>query len=157
MTELNDTKYVKIIFKFYSQILDEETIETMWAEIIDEDKGHYKLDSIPFYAPLLASEDIIFAEFDEDEQRLIYRYTITHSGNSTIQVVVIDSNAEANQVREQFTIFGCQTEAVNEQYFSMDIPSFVSYKPIKQKLEELEALEMIVYAEPCLSLVHQQN
>ncbi|MBK7763962.1 MAG: DUF4265 domain-containing protein [Bacteroidetes bacterium] len=157
MAEFVDDKYVKILFKFYSQILDEETIETMWAEIIDEEKGHYKLDSIPFYAPLVASEDIVFAKFDEVEQSLVYQHTITHSGNSTVQVVVIDAKSDTDGVREQFTIFGCQSEAVNDQYFSMDIPSFVNYQPIKQKLEELEAQEIIVYAEPCLSVVHQQN
>jgi hypothetical protein len=39
---------VKILFRFYSDVLDEETVETMWASIIDKNKGLYKLDNIPF-------------------------------------------------------------------------------------------------------------
>ena len=53
-----DCEYEKILFRFYSNILEEWSVETMWAEIIDAANGLYKLDNIPFYAPLLASEDI---------------------------------------------------------------------------------------------------
>lgn len=38
----------KITFKYYSSLLEEITVETMWAEIIDEKKGIYRLDNIPF-------------------------------------------------------------------------------------------------------------
>ena len=72
MTPQEDN-YVKILFRFHSDVLDEETVETMWATIVDKNKGLYKLDSIPFYAPLVASDDIVFAEFDSqrtDSQRL---------------------------------------------------------------------------------------
>ena len=31
---------------------------------------HCKLDNIPFYAPLVAPDDIIFAEFDEHQQMI---------------------------------------------------------------------------------------
>jgi hypothetical protein len=50
----------------------EWTVETMWAGFFDADKGLYKPDSIPFYGPLVASDDIIFAEYAEDERRLTY-------------------------------------------------------------------------------------
>jgi len=56
---IQDDNYVKILFRFHSDVLDEETVETMWATIVDKDKGFYKLDSIPFYAPLVASDDIV--------------------------------------------------------------------------------------------------
>jgi hypothetical protein len=67
-----EDNYVKILFRFHSDVLDEETVETMWAIVVNKDKGYYKLDSIPFYAPLVASDDIVFAEFDEQEQMLTY-------------------------------------------------------------------------------------
>lgn len=38
----------KILFKYYSDYLDEVVSETMWAEIIDLEKGLFKLDNIPF-------------------------------------------------------------------------------------------------------------
>ncbi|MFZ0596665.1 MAG: hypothetical protein WAM46_06765, partial [Flavobacterium sp.] len=30
----------------------------MWGEIIDLEKGHFKLDNIPFFGPLIATDDI---------------------------------------------------------------------------------------------------
>ena len=67
---------VKILFNFYSDILDEQTNETMWAEAVDAEKNLYKIDNIPFYVPLLSSGDIVFAEYDEDQSMLMYRETV---------------------------------------------------------------------------------
>jgi hypothetical protein len=67
--------YVKILFSFYSNVLEENTIETIWAETFDFHKGLYKINNIPFYASF-AMGDIVFAEFDEDEQMLTYRETV---------------------------------------------------------------------------------
>jgi len=128
----------------------------MWATIIDKSKGFYKIDSIPFYVPLVASDDIVFAEFDEQEQMLTYRKTIEYSGNSTIQIVLMDNSKDINQIRDLFKGLGCVSEKVNEGYFSMEIPSTVDYRNIKKKLEELEMQETIEYAEPCLADGHRQ-
>ena len=61
----------------------------MWAEIIDKEKGIYKLDSIPFYGPKIATDDLFLAEYNEVEGRLTYKETIEFSGNSIIQVVIL--------------------------------------------------------------------
>ena len=151
-----DDKYVKILFRFHSEVLDEETVETMWATIVDKNKGLYKLANIPFYAPLVASDDIVFAEFDKQEEMLTYRKTIEYSGNSTIQVVLIDKTKDINVIRDLFKELGCASEKVNEGYFSMEVPSLVDYRKIKLKLEELETNETIGYAEPCLADGHRQ-
>jgi hypothetical protein len=45
--------HVKIVFNYHSSVLDEWTVETMWAEIIDASKGLYKFDNIPFMGHLL--------------------------------------------------------------------------------------------------------
>jgi hypothetical protein len=148
--------YVKILFRFHSNVLDKETVETMWAIIVDENKGLYKLDSIPFYAPLVASDDIVFAEFDQQEQMLTYRKTVEHSGNSTIQVALMEKTKDINNVRDLFKELGCISEGATDGYFSMEIPSSVDYKIIKEKLDNLEMQEIIGYAEPCLSDKHQQ-
>lgn len=147
---------VKILFRFHSNIFDEEMVETMWATTVDKDNGLYKLDNIPFYAPLIASDDVVFAEFDKQEERLTYRKTIQYSGNSTIQVVLMDETEDINLIRDSFQELGCLSEKVNDSYFSMEIPAEVNYKPIKQKLDDLEQKEIIYYAEPCLSDRHQQ-
>jgi len=75
-----DDKYVKILFRFYSTVLEEWTVETMWAQIIDSDRGLYKIDNIPFYASI-TSGDIVFAEYDNDEKMLTYRETVEYSDN----------------------------------------------------------------------------
>jgi hypothetical protein len=151
-----DDNHVKILFRFHSNVLDEETVETMWAEIVDKEKGLYKLDSIPFYAPSVASDDIVFAEYDEQEQMLTYRETVEYSGNSTVQGVLMDDTQDINTIRDLFKELGCVSEKVNEGYFTMEIPSTVDYKNIKKKLDELETQETIGYAEPCLADGHKQ-
>ncbi|MBN8788663.1 MAG: DUF4265 domain-containing protein [Terrimonas sp.] len=146
---------VKILFQFHSDIFDEEMVETMWATTVDRNKGLYKLDNIPFYAPLVASDDIIFAEFDEQQQMLTYRKTVEFSGNSTIQVVLMDKSKDINTIRKTFEELGCVSEKVNDGYFSMEIPALIDYKFIKQKLDDLEQNEIIGYAEPCLADQHR--
>ena len=144
---------VKILFRFFSNILDEWTVETMWAEIVDAEKGLYKLANIPFYASV-SCDDIVYAEYDEDEERLTYRKTVEHSGNSTIQVIVTGENVAANDLREIFNSLGCESEKFNDGYFVMEVPANLNYKPIREKLEELENQEKISYAEPNLAKNH---
>ena len=120
MTKTNDNS-VKILFRYYSSVLENWTVETMWADIVDADKGLYKLDSIPFYGPLVASDDIIFAEYDEDEESLTYRETIENSGNSIVTVVIMDKTYDINTVRDIFKDMDCLSERVNDAYFSMEI------------------------------------
>ncbi|MBV8391380.1 MAG: DUF4265 domain-containing protein [Mucilaginibacter sp.] len=147
--------YVKILFRYYSDVLEEETVETMWATIVDQKKGYYKIDNIPFYGPPVASDDIVFVEYDEDEQMLTYRETIEYSGNSVIQVVLMDDEVEINSVRKTFEGLGCPSERIGDKYFAIEIPASLDYKPIKAKLEQLKDLSLIDYAEPCLSGKHQ--
>jgi hypothetical protein len=156
MTETTDNS-VKILFRYYSSVLDKWTVETMWADVVDADKGLYKLDSIPFYGPLVASDDIIFAEYDEDEESLTYRETIVNSGNSIVTVVIMDKTYDINSIRDIFNNMGCLSERVNNGYFSMEVLADKNYKPIKQKLTELEDEGIIGYAEPCLSDNHREQ
>ncbi|WP_445749556.1 DUF4265 domain-containing protein [Polaribacter sp.] len=152
---MQDENNVKILFQFHSDIFDEEMVETMWATIIDKDKGLYKLDNIPFYAPLVASDDIVFAEFDEQQQMLTYRKTVEYSGNSIIQVVLMDKSKDINSIRKKFEELGCVSEKANDGYFSMEIPALVDYTFIKHILDDLEQKEIIGYAEPCLADQHR--
>ena len=146
-------KIVKILFQFYSDVLDEWTVETMWAEIVDAQKGYYKLDNIPFYASA-ACGDIVYAEYEEDENRLLYKKTIRPSGNSTIQVVIMDKEIDTNEIREKVSDYGCETEKYSEGYFVIDVPANKDYNALKTKLNELQENGIIDYAEPYLSKNH---
>lgn len=151
-----DDNYVKILFRFHSDIFDKEIVETMWATIVDEEKGLYKLDNIPFYAPSIASDDIVLAEYDDQEQMLTYRKTVKHSGNSIVQVVLMDETKDINTIRDLFKESGCSSENANEGYFSMEIPFSIDYKLIKLKLDDMEARGIIGYAESSLANGHRQ-
>ena len=152
MTE-EDNNHVEILFRFFSEVMDEETVEHLWALIVDQDKGLYQLDCIPFYAAA-ASGDVVFAEFDDTEQALTYRKTIEFSGNSTVQVVLLDTSHNINTIRNTFNDLGCFSEQLNNRYFVMEIPADNDYSLIRQKLTELEEKEIIGYAEPILSNRH---
>lgn len=144
---------IKILFRFYSNVLDEWTVETIWAETINREKGLFKLSNIPFYAAV-SCDDIVFAEYDEDEGCLTYRYTVEHSGNSTVQVVIMSKEIITNELRSIFKDFGCESEKFKEGYFVIEIPAKVDYKPIRQKLIELEEDKVICFAEPNLANNH---
>lgn len=147
--------YVKILIRFHSDIFEEEIAETIWAEIIDENNGFYKIDNIPFYAPL-ASDDIVFAEYDDIEEMLTFRRTVKCSGNSTIQVVIFEKTKDTNSVRKIFEDLGCSTEKFQEGYFVIEVLSTMNYHPIKMILDELSDSNVIDYAEPCLAEEHKK-
>jgi hypothetical protein len=156
MTENSKSDYKKILFRFVSNITEEECVETMWSKVIDEHKGHYQLDSIPFYGPLVNSDDVILAEFDEQEEMLTYRKTIHPSGNSTVQVLLNDG-AEIELVRNKLRELGCVSEKMNASFFVLEIPAKLNYKEIKKVLDQKSKEEIFEYAEPSLSAKHWQD
>jgi hypothetical protein len=153
MTQQDDN-FVKILFRFYSNLLDEWTVETMWAKIVDTDKGLYKIENIPFYASI-ASDDIVLAEYDDTEKMLAYKDTIEYSGNSIIQVIIMDKSVVTNDIRDIFNSMNCKSEKFSEGYFVIEILTDKNYRPIKQKLIELQDKGIIDYAESVLSDKHQ--
>lgn len=152
-----ENNHVKMLFRFYSKVLEEETVETMWAIIIDQKKGLYKIANIPFYVPSIATDDIILAEYDNDEEILTYRNTIEFSDNSTIRVIIIDKSQEINTIRDLFKKLDCPSESLSSSYFAMEIPAIVDYKTIKEILYNLEQKETISYEESCLSGKHKNE
>ena len=154
MEEAGDNQ-VKILFKFYNELLEQDTVETMWADIIDISLGHYKIDSIPFYTTLIATDDIVYAEYDDTEEMLLYKETIQPSGNSTLWVVVIHDGTEIDNVMEMFYDLNCISEAISDRYFAMEVKAETNYLHIRDKLNELKSQKLIDYFEPCLSVNHQ--
>lgn len=154
---MEETKHEKIIFRFYSELFEQEIEETLWAFELDKENRLYQLDSIPIYVPLIASNDIVFADFDTAKNELIYNKTINYSGHSTIQVILADETKDMEEIREIFSHLSCVSEKVNDSFFVMDIPENVNYETIKTELDKLEAAEIIEYAEPSLSEQHRQQ
>jgi hypothetical protein len=153
---MTDT-HKKILFRYYSDLLEDTVVETMWAEIIDLEKGYFKLDNIPFFGPLIATDDIFFAEFDEDEQTLVYRETIEISGNSIVQVVILEKGFDKEIIREKLKEVNCESESMNETLFAVEITREVDYSVVKNILMEYVELDVIDFAEPCLSEKHRAD
>ncbi|KAF2506756.1 DUF4265 domain-containing protein [Flavobacterium zhairuonense] len=147
----------KILFKYYSDYLEDNVSETMWAEIIDLEKGLFKLDNIPFFGPLIATEDLFYAEFDEKENRFVYKETIENSGNSIVQVLILEKGFDQEIIREKLKAINCQSEGLNETLFAVEIVRDVDYSLVRSILNEYEAQEIIEYAEPCLSDKHRTD
>jgi hypothetical protein len=129
----------------------------MWSEIIDLEKGIYKLDNIPFYGPLIATDDIFYAKYDENEEAVVYKETISISGNSIIQVVILKDNYDKEIIREKLKSMDCLSEGLNEKYFAVEIKKDVDYSVVKHFLNEYFELDILDFAEPCLSKKHSAD
>ncbi|HEU0125004.1 DUF4265 domain-containing protein [Flavobacterium sp.] len=147
----------KILFKYYSDYLDEVVSETMWAEIIDLEKGLFKLDNIPFFGPLIATDDIFYAEYDETEEKFMHKKTIQNSGNSIVQIAVLEKGFDKEIIREKLKAINCLSEELNETFFAVEIAKDVDYSLVRSLLNDYETQEIIEYAEPCLSEKHRAD
>ncbi len=152
-----ETKYEKILVRYYSKVLEEEIVETLWTETIDKEKGLYKIENIPFYGPCFSSDDIVFAEYDNDEECLTFRKVIEFYGNSTVQVMIMNDEINRDDIRNIFKNLNCESEALNEKYFVLEIPLQINYKSVFDKLIELQENEFIAFAEPVLSEKHRDE
>lgn len=147
----------KILFKYYSDYLEDTVSETMWAEIVNLEKGLFKLDNIPFFGPLIATDDLFYAEFDEDEKRLVYKETIENSGNSIVQVIILEKGFDKEIIREKLKAINCLSEGLNDNFISVEVVRDVDYSIVRSILNEYEAQEIVQYAEPCLSDKHRTD
>jgi len=146
---------IKILFRFHSDILDKETVETMWATVVNAEFGYYRLENIPFYISNAASGDVVWAEYNPKEDMLTYRKTVKYSGKSTLRIILMDNGHDVNSIKSIFEEMGCQSESLSKKYFVMEVPADVDYSQVKEKLDELQKDNIIGYAESFLSDNHQ--
>ncbi|PXY39378.1 hypothetical protein DMB65_18005 [Flavobacterium cheongpyeongense] len=149
--------HTKVLFRYYSDLLEDTVVETMWAEIIDLEKGYFKLDNIPFFGPLIATDDIFYAEYDKDEEKLVYRKTIESFGNSILQVVILEKGFDKEIIREELKSINCASEGLNETLFAVEVQKDIDYSIVKDLLSQYELQEIIEFAEPCLSEKHRTD
>lgn len=146
---------IKILFRFYSELLEEHKVETVWARRLEERKDLFQINNIPFYIPNIANGDVVRAEYDDKEQFYVFKELVGYSGNSVVRVVLMDEEVEIDKIRKKFKEIGCPSEKLNDRYFVMGIPKDISYSLIKSELEKLENIEMISYEEAVLSDGHK--
>ena len=151
---MQEESHVKVLFRYYSTVLDEEVVETMWALPVEKENGLYQLDSIPFYGPDIAPDDIFYAVYDEMEEMLTFREVKQRSGSSVIQVVLMKEPYGTTELREKLSALGCISEGLNDRYFVVEVPVSVDYHPIRLLLRKLMDEGRIEFAEAVLSFQH---
>ncbi|MFH6936959.1 DUF4265 domain-containing protein [Flavobacterium sp. YO12] len=147
----------KILFKYYSDYLEDTVSETMWAEIVDLEKGLFKLDNIPFFGALIATDDLFYAELDEKEERLVYQKTIESSGNSIVQILILEKDFDKEIIIEKLKAINCLSESLNDTFLAVEIARETDYSIVRSVLNEYETLSVFEFAEPCLSEKHRAD
>ena len=147
--------FTKIVFKFHSDVLDQEMVEALWAEVIDGESGQYRIDSVPFYIPFIATDDIVTAEYDSDQEALLFTEKLKSSGNSIVWVVIMSNVIKMDMIQEIMQELGCDSEAFGDRYFSMEIKAGTSYLKVRDKLLELSQEGLIDFQEAFISEEHQ--
>ncbi|WP_247233501.1 DUF4265 domain-containing protein [Telluribacter sp. SYSU D00476] len=142
-------EYTKVYFEFFNDILDEDYVESVWATVLEEKEGTYKLKNIPLFVTGYSSEDTVYAELEED--RLVVKGLVKESGNSTLQIICFKEE-NAGQVQKRLEEFGCEWEgSYLPGYFSVDVSADLDYEPIKEYLADQEERETLSYREACLA------
>lgn len=143
-------KHVKILFEHQNAPEGGAGIESAWA--IPEN-GFYKLDNILFYAPEYSLGDVVSVE--ERNQELFVNGLIKESGHSTVRIIFYNVE-EVSKTRKILQEFGCDSEISDiPTLIAVDIPHNVSYKKVKQFLEEGSALSKWGYEEACIAHINE--
>ena len=135
----------KIKFTYYD-LEDNIAVESVWA---DKEGSYYRIKNIPFFAPNIAYDDLVSAEKDEGE--LFFEGIIEESGNSTVQIILFDSD-NLGELTKKIESFSCGWEGSHlKEYISVNIPKDISYPPIKNFLDEQAKKGILDYKEACLA------
>ncbi|WP_010252565.1 DUF4265 domain-containing protein [Myroides injenensis] len=150
-------QYEQIMIQYHSEVLEKNTEEILWGLVVDKEKGLYKIDNIPFYGPELSCEDIVYAEYDENNESLVLKHIEEHSGNSTVQVIVQKDKYNRDDLYNEILYAGAEIEVVDDYYFVINVPANTDYKNIYAIIAALEEEEVIQFAEPALSPKHSAD
>ena len=139
----------KVLLEYAGSTPDQLEVESVWAVPVD---GAYRIDNIPFYAQGIALGDLVAVSQDEDGM-LRFRSLVLPSGHSTVRLWFpkdSDSN-KVMEVRNQLRGMGCPSEVSDiPRLVAVDIPPSVSYKVVRQFLDEHEKLGAFEFEEACL-------
>jgi hypothetical protein len=141
----------KVRFEFYNDVLDRQEVETMWADIVDEAKGIYKLDNIPFFVTSFACGDIVKAKKIDDGFPTVIKL-VEESGNSTINITFL-SNEQPNKsdILKNLNDLGVDYEGMESLlpgYYSLNIPQRVNYLAVREFLSSKE--DVLDFREACI-------
>ena len=147
---IKNTKKRKIFFVYKDE--GEYKTESLWST----KKGEfYQIDNIPFFINNIAYEDIVSVEINEKE--LYFDRLIKESGNSTIQLVILNEATQV-EVGKKFEVLGCSWEGSHlKNYIAINIPKEVRFNKIKTKLSKGLNTNLWDYKEACISNHHKKE
>jgi hypothetical protein len=115
----DDVEFVQVLVL----ISGTDESELVWSIVINKEEGIYQLENVPYKSKEFAMSDIIFAEFDEFLDKLVYKYTIEPSGNGSIRVDLLDQKIDPwdfqGKLRE-YGFFG-ETNRSNDFRFCINV------------------------------------
>ncbi len=123
-------------------------VETLWATALGNDL--YRLENSPFYAYSMSWLDVVYAPYDEDEDRPTFQRIAEKSGHKTVRVIFdppVEDGNESDRVLKKLVNAGCSYEGANPTYIAIDIPSGVDLEDVRQLL--IDAEMQWEYADPC--------
>jgi hypothetical protein len=145
---MNHDKLVKILIRLEQDAEGYPPVEweSLWARELSD--GVYEVDNIPFYAPLLSSEDCIRATLHDGH--LIFDEVVSTGGHSTVRVIAYDEKI-VPEVRSKLTEIGCTSELSHlPAFFAVDIPPNVDYAQVERLLVEYAERGLLDYQESSL-------
>ena len=105
--------------------------ESLWA--IKLTSGQFQIDNIPFFVRGISLEDIIVAEYKDEEKEWHFQHIAQRSQNSVMRIIVFDPT-EVLAVREELESLGCTTESM-KRLLDINIPASVSIGDIDNFLQ----------------------
>jgi len=142
------TDHVKILFPLeQTDGYPPHDVESVWA--VPLGGGKYRLDNIPFFVRGVSSEDVVSAT--ERGGALFYAGLSSEGGHSTVRVLIADPDA-TERVREELRARGCSSEGTGiPGLIAVDVPPAVSYRELRQFLDEGERRGRWEYEEGCIA------
>ena len=119
-------------------------VESMWGERVEDG---YRIDNIPFYAPLLAYGDVVTAGVENG--RLEFTGMVRASGHGTVRIIAHEEST-VPVIQQELVALGCACEpGPLRGFLAVDIPPMASYRKITDLLRAGLHAERFEYEEAC--------
>ena len=88
---------------------------------------------------------------------MVYQKTIESSGNSIVQILILEKDFDKEIIIEKLKAINCLSESLNDTFLAVEIARETDYSIVRSVLNEYETLSVFEFAEPCLSEKHRAD
>lgn len=154
---MQDIQFKEVLFVYYSPLLDQTVEELLWCKLVDPQKNHFELHSVPFYGPDIACGDLIEVKKVANSEEILFDKIQSRSGSSILQLIVEEPNSDINKCLVKLEQLDCRIEKASEHLYAVSILKIKNYLKIYQCILPLVQQEIIDFAEAHLSKKHQKD